>query len=66
MTGKEQEQKVGMMVNAPMKRGNPKAAVNGRKISTMRMDIAKDGEERKERTRKGRPWASTRSRKSTK
>jgi len=58
MTGKEQRQKVGMMPIGPMKmrqRGNPKAGVNGKKITTMRMDITKEGEERKERTRKERP-----------
>jgi len=58
ITGKEQRQKVGMMAIGPMKmrqRGNPKARVNGKKITTVRMDITKEGEERKERTRKERP-----------
>ena len=31
--------------------GNPKAGVNGKKITTMRMDITKEGEELKVRTR---------------
>ena len=59
MTGKEQRQKVGMMAIGPMKCGNPKAEVNGKKITTMRKDT-KEGEQRKER-----PWTSTRSRKRT-
>ena len=42
MNGKETRQGIGMKASGPMgmkQHGNPKAGMNGKKITTMRMDI---------------------------
>ncbi len=56
MNGKEMRQRIGMKAIGPMKmkqHGNPKAGMNGKKITTMSMDTTKE-KVREERKGKGK------------